>query len=87
MLKKNKNKFIKNKKGATAIEYALIAALIALAIIGAMTTLGDTMRTRFEELSKTIAGSTESADGDGDNANSGDDSANTGGDTPDAPSA
>ena len=53
-VQKNKNKFIKNKKGATAIEYALIAALIALAIIGAMTTLGDTMRTRFEELSETI---------------------------------
>ena len=82
MFKKNKNKFIKNKKGATAIEYALIAALVALAIIGAMTTLGDTMRARFEELSKTIAGSAESADGDGGNDNAGGDSTDTGGDTP-----
>ena len=30
-------KLIKNEKGATAIEYGLIAALIAVAAIGAMT--------------------------------------------------
>ncbi|MBK8860359.1 MAG: Flp family type IVb pilin [Sphingomonadales bacterium] len=33
-------KFIKNSKGATAIEYGLIAALIAVAAVSAMTTLG-----------------------------------------------
>ncbi|MEO0983081.1 MAG: Flp family type IVb pilin [Pseudomonadota bacterium] len=33
-------KFFKNESGATAIEYGLIAALIAVAIIGAVTQLG-----------------------------------------------
>ena len=33
-------KFFKNDKGATAIEYGLIAALIAVAAISAMTGLG-----------------------------------------------
>jgi pilus assembly protein Flp/PilA len=33
-------KLIKNENGATAIEYALIAALIAIAAIGAMTNIG-----------------------------------------------
>ena len=40
------------------------------------------MKTRFEELSKTIAGSTESADGGGRNANAGGDSTDTGGNNP-----
>jgi len=33
-------KFWKDEEGATAIEYALIAGLIAVAIIGALTALG-----------------------------------------------
>ena len=33
-------KFFKNEDGATAIEYGLIAALIAVAAINGMTTLG-----------------------------------------------
>ena len=33
-------KFLKDENGATAIEYGLIAALIAVAIVGALTTLG-----------------------------------------------
>ena len=40
-------KFIKNNKGATAIEYGLIAALIAVAAIAAMSNLGN-------QLSKTM---------------------------------
>ena len=32
--------FMRNESGATAIEYALIASLIAVAIIGAVTTVG-----------------------------------------------
>ncbi len=34
------NRFRKNESGATAIEYGLIAALIAVGIIAAATTLG-----------------------------------------------
>ena len=40
-------KLIKNEKGATAIEYGLIAALIAVAIIGAVTTVGTELSGTF----------------------------------------
>ncbi|MEJ7776354.1 MAG: Flp family type IVb pilin [Sphingomicrobium sp.] len=41
-------KMIKNDKGATAIEYGLIAALIAVAAIGAMTSIGTNLSTTFQ---------------------------------------
>jgi pilus assembly protein Flp/PilA len=44
-------KFLKNNKGATAIEYGLIAALIAVAAISAMTTLGGKLSTTFNNVS------------------------------------
>ncbi len=40
-------KFIKNSKGATAIEYGLIAALIAVAAVGAMSNLGTQINKTF----------------------------------------
>jgi len=40
-------KFLKDENGATAIEYGLIAALIAVAIVGALTTLGGGLNTLF----------------------------------------
>ena len=40
-------KFIKNEKGATAIEYGLIAALIAVAAISAMRSVGTTLNSTF----------------------------------------
>jgi pilus assembly protein Flp/PilA len=44
-------KFFKNESGATAIEYGLIAALIAVAIIGAVTTLGTKTSATFNSVS------------------------------------
>ena len=44
------NKFIRNEKGATAIEYGLIAALIAVAAITAMSGLGNTLDATFTEV-------------------------------------
>jgi pilus assembly protein Flp/PilA len=44
-------KLIKDKKGATAIEYGLIAALIAVAAITAMQGLGSTLSTTFNNVS------------------------------------
>ena len=41
------HKLRKSKKGATAIEYGLIAALIAVAAIAAMSALGDSLSTLF----------------------------------------
>lgn len=44
------NRFVKDESGATAIEYGLIAALIAVAAIGAMTTLGGNLSTQFTNI-------------------------------------
>ncbi|MEL6857254.1 MAG: Flp family type IVb pilin [Pseudomonadota bacterium] len=41
----------KLESGATAIEYGLIAALIGVVIIGAVTTLGEGLETTFNEIS------------------------------------
>jgi len=49
-------KFIKNNKGATAIEYGLIAALIAVAAITAMQGLGTSIRTTFNNASSAMNG-------------------------------
>ena len=40
-------KLAQDEAGATAIEYGLIAALIAVAAIAAMTSLGSTLKTTF----------------------------------------
>ncbi|HEV7277225.1 MAG TPA: Flp family type IVb pilin [Devosiaceae bacterium] len=40
-------RFLKDESGATAIEYGLIAALIAVGIIAAATMLGDNLETLF----------------------------------------
>ncbi|WP_010164107.1 MULTISPECIES: Flp family type IVb pilin [unclassified Sphingomonas] len=47
----NIRKFIKNSKGATAIEYGLIAALIAVAAITAMSSLGGKLSNTFNNVS------------------------------------
>lgn len=43
-------KFIRDTKAATAIEYGLIAALIAVAAISAMTSVGDSVKGTFEKV-------------------------------------
>jgi pilus assembly protein Flp/PilA len=52
-------KFIKklrrNEEGATAIEYGLIAALIAVAAITAMAGLGSQLTSTFEKTSTTLS--------------------------------
>jgi pilus assembly protein Flp/PilA len=45
------SRFVKDESGATAIEYGLIAALIALAIIVGAGTLGNTLNNKFLEIS------------------------------------
>jgi pilus assembly protein Flp/PilA len=44
-------KLFKNEEGATAIEYGLIAALIAVAAITAMGSLGNNLENTFNEVS------------------------------------
>lgn len=43
-------RFSKDESGATAIEYGLIAALIALAIIAGATTLGTQLGSKFNAI-------------------------------------
>ncbi len=47
-------KFLMNNKGATAIEYGLIAALIAVAAIGAMQGIGSKLNTTFNNVSNVL---------------------------------
>jgi len=50
----NLKKFISNESGATAIEYGLIAALIAVVIITALTTLGTTLNANFASIATSL---------------------------------
>ena len=45
---------IKNSKGATAIEYGLIAALIAVAAIAAMGNIGNSLGSTFNNVSSKL---------------------------------
>ncbi|MDG2005305.1 MAG: Flp family type IVb pilin [Novosphingobium sp.] len=49
------NRILRNDEGATAIEYGLIAALIAVAAISAMQGLGDQLGSTFNTTSSTMA--------------------------------
>ncbi len=44
------NRFIKDESGATAIEYGLIAALIAVAIIAVVASIGTKLQGAFQEI-------------------------------------
>jgi pilus assembly protein Flp/PilA len=46
--------FLKNNAGATAIEYGLIAALIAVVIITGVTAVGTQLSTTFTNLSTNL---------------------------------
>ncbi|NNM71105.1 Flp family type IVb pilin [Enterovirga aerilata] len=54
-LKSIASSFIRNEDGATAIEYGLIAALIAVVIIGALTTIGTNLNTAFRSIGTNLA--------------------------------
>ena len=47
--------FLKDEEGATAIEYGLIAALVAVAILGVLATLGDELKDLFTDVSDALA--------------------------------
>ena len=48
-------KLLKGEEGATAIEYGLIAALIAVAAIGAMQGIGNHLNTTFNNVSNSLS--------------------------------
>ena len=43
-------RFVKDESGATAIEYGLIAALIAVVLIIVLTNIGNSLNTKFGEV-------------------------------------
>ncbi|BCM17090.1 Flp family type IVb pilin [Mesorhizobium sp. J8] len=51
-------RFVKDESGATAIEYGLIAALIALAIMVGATQLGGALNAKFANIASTLNGAT-----------------------------
>ena len=51
-------RFKSDEEGATAIEYGLIAALIAVAIIGAISAVGGSLTATFGEVSTELDNST-----------------------------
>ena len=48
------SKILRSEEGATAIEYGLIAALIAVAAIGAMQGIGSKLNTTFNNVSSSL---------------------------------
>ncbi len=47
-------KIRKDDSGATAIEYGLIAALVSVAAIGALTAMGNSLETMFQAVSNSL---------------------------------
>jgi pilus assembly protein Flp/PilA len=47
-------RFVKDESGATAVEYGLMVALIAVVIITAVTTLGNNLSTKFNTVATDV---------------------------------
>lgn len=47
-------RFLRDEDGVTAIEYGLIAALIAVVIIGSVKTLGSNLNTVFSDIAASV---------------------------------
>jgi pilus assembly protein Flp/PilA len=48
------SRFIRDESGATAIEYGLIAALVAVVIITGLTAVGTKLSTKFASIATTL---------------------------------
>jgi pilus assembly protein Flp/PilA len=49
------SRFMKDESGATAIEYGLIAALVAVVLVTALTALGGSLNKTFTGVSDTLS--------------------------------
>ena len=54
MCRKMLTRIVKDQSGATAIEYGLIAALVSVAAIGVMTSVGVSLGSVFNTVSTTL---------------------------------
>ncbi len=74
--------FFKDESGATAIEYGLIAALVSVAAIGALTAMGGSLNQIFTSVSGTLGSAvTEGSTGDTTGGTTGDTTGGTTGGT------
>ncbi len=48
------SRFVRDENGATAIEYGLIAALIAVVVITGLTTVGTSLNTKFTSIATSL---------------------------------
>jgi pilus assembly protein Flp/PilA len=48
------SRFVRDESGATAIEYGLIAALIAVVVITALTNIGTSLSTKFAAIATNL---------------------------------
>ena len=55
-------KFFKDEEGATAVEYGLMVALIAMAIVGTVGLLGDKLNSLFSAVNSVLVNNTPSQD-------------------------
>jgi len=53
-MKRFATRFLRDESGATAIEYGLIAALIAVVVITAVTTIGTNLRGTFNNVANSV---------------------------------
>jgi pilus assembly protein Flp/PilA len=53
-MRKFLQRLLSEERGATAIEYGLIAALVAVGLIAALTALGDSLSAIFSHVSTTL---------------------------------
>ena len=51
-------RFLKDESGATAIEYGLIAALVAVVIVGGLQILGPALDANFRDIAAKVEGAT-----------------------------
>jgi pilus assembly protein Flp/PilA len=55
MFTKTFRSLLQDESGATAIEYGLIAALVSVAAIGALTAMGGSLNTMYTSVSDTLS--------------------------------
>jgi len=63
MLRRLFIRFVNDQSGATAIEYGLIAGMIAIGIIAAMTTFGTSLTSLFGKVRDEAGGAMDAATG------------------------
>lgn len=63
MLRRVAVEFVDNESGATAIEYGLIAAMIAIACIAAITAFGESINALFGDVEDKAGGAIDAASG------------------------